>query len=175
MKRKTLSKIFNILASVAIVVGSFTNTTVFAAEETSEPVTEITDEPIITAGTETLPLGWYLITQHFTVYNDNLSPVKTVQGRYLKLKFNWMVADTDTGLGGEIITIQIRDAITGQTLLTDTSSVSGKWILKPYEHEFDLGYAGRQIQIYTDVSSNGVSNGNYRSADFYNYQSYVHN
>lgn len=181
MRTKKISRFIGMLMAVAMLVGSFSATNVFAAEPKKTVVTETvandSGDAVTRAGTETLPLGWYLIQQHFTITNNNLSPVKTVSGRYMKLKFSWMVSTADKGLGGETITIKIKDATTGRYInnLTVTDTVSDKWILMPFECTYDLGYAGRKIQIFTDVSSSGSSNGNYRSADFYDYQTYVYN
>lgn len=183
MKTRIFSRFVGMLTAIAMSVGCFGATTAFAAEtETSvnsekEVLTEESNNAITRSGPETLPLGWYLIEQHFTITNNNLSPVKTVEGRYMKLKFSWMVSTDDRGLGGEVITIKFKDVDTGQYInsLTVTDTVSDKWILMPFECTYDLGYAGRRIQIFTDVSSSGASNGNYRSADFYDYQTYVYN
>lgn len=183
MKTKFFTRAMGMMMAFVMLFGCFGTINAFAAE--SDTTVAVEDEtpndsgskPILKAGTETLPLGWYMIQQHFTITNNNLSPVKTVSGRYMKLKFSWMVSTQDTGLGGEIITIKIKDATTGNYIsgLTVTDTVSDKWILMPFECTFDLGYAGRKIQIFTDVSSSGSSNGNYRSADFYDYQTYVYN
>ena len=95
----------------------------------------------------------------------------------MRLIFSWSVSTEDKGLGGEIITIKIKDVETGNYIdnLTITDTVENKLLLAHFERTFDLGYAGRKIQIFTDVSSLGESNGHYRSADFYDYQSFVYN
>lgn len=176
MRTKKISRFMGMLMSIVMLVGSFCANNVWAADP-EETFTNDNSDVITRAGTETLPLGWYLIQQHFTITNNNLTRVKTVSGRYMKLKFSWMVSTEDKGLGGEIITIKIKDATTGKYIdnLTVTDTVSDKWILMPFEYTFDLGYAGRKVQIFTDVSSSGSSNGHYRSADFYDYQTYVYN
>lgn len=181
---KRFSHISGLLMAVTMIFTCFGATTAFAAEVSPEVIAieetgeyaNITNTVMPRAGEETLPLGWYLIEQHFTVTNDNLSPVKTVSGRYMTLKFNWMVATDDQGIGGEIVTIRLVDPDTQEFLTVPiTTEVADKWLLVPFEVTFDMGYAGRRIQIYTDVSSNGTSNGHYRSATFYDYQTNVYN
>lgn len=177
MKKRLLS----VIAVIAMILGCFSGSVAFASEPDESSV--ITSGSTVAtgvqprAGEETLPLGWYLIEQHFTITNNNLTKVKTVQGRYLTLDFSWMVSTEDKGIGGEYLTIKIKDASTGQYIsgLVATDGVEDKWQLRTFQHTFDLGWAGRKIQIFTDVSSLGQSNGYYRAADFYDYMSYVYN
>lgn len=182
MQKKRTNKIVAMFMVILMTISVFGNVTVFAAESkdseiiVAESKSENNNGISMLAGTETLPLGWYTISQSFTVTNNNLSPVKTVSGRYMKLKFSWMVATSDQGVGGAIVTIRLVDPSSGDYITVPvTSSVSDKWVLTTFEVIFDLGYANRQIQIFTDVSSNGTSNGHYRSATFYDYQTYVYN
>lgn len=172
MKKKNLFLIATIVMSLVILFGSFSNVSVQASA--NDDGTEI----MPMAGEETLPLNkWYTISTHFEVTNNNLTRVKTVKGRYLTLKFSWMIATDDADIGGAKITVKIKDASTGKYIngLVKTSKASDKWVLVPVEMKFDLGKANRKIQIFTDVSSTGKVNGKYRSAEFYNYQSYVAN
>ena len=107
MRTKKISRFMGMLMSIVMLVGSFCANNVWAADP-EETFTNDNSDVITRAGTETLPLGWYLIQQHFTITNNNLTRVKTVSGRYMKLKFSWMVSTEDKGLGGEIITIKIK-------------------------------------------------------------------
>lgn len=124
------------------------------------------------AGVETLPLGWYLISSSFTVTDYNYTPLKTVEGRYLKLRFK-AVVDGENPLA---VRIKIRDYDTKEFLDVDDaiffmSNQSGDNTFTTAQ--FDLGYAGRKIQIYTQLESSYDISG--ESVIFTNYQSYVYN
>ncbi len=183
MKLKLFYRFLRVTLIVATMMISYFNDVPAFAAETKQTINNeeqtIYDgsNAVTRAGQETLPLGLYLISKNFTITNNNLTPIKTVQGRYMRLIFSWSVSTEDKGLGGEIITIKIKDAETGNYIdnLTITDTVENKLLLAHFERTFDLGYAGRKIQIFTDVSSLGESNGHYRSADFYDYQSFVYN
>ena len=177
MKKKSLFHIATIM-SLVMLLNIFNNVNVFAKDSNSTSTMTSDNEIMPMSGEETLPLNkWYTISTHFEVTNNNLTRIKTVKGRYLTLKFSWMIATDDAGIGGAKITVKIKDASTGKYIngLVKTSKASDKWILVPVEMKFDLGNANRKIQIFTDVSSTGEVNGKYRSAEFYNYQSHVTN
>ena len=61
---------------------------VFAAEEDVYRDYEVENNSNVRSGVETFPLNqWYLVSTNFSVHDYNYTPVKTVQGRYLKIKF----------------------------------------------------------------------------------------
>lgn len=183
MKTKKFSHFVGIALAITVLFGAFNPVTALATEKSEssvskyESVTNVDETPVSRAGAETLPLGTYRISDLFTVTDSNLTPVKTVAGRYLQLNFWWRVSPYDKGISGEIITIKIKDANTGQyiTNLVATDTTDSNSLYKYCKCTFDLGYSWRRIQIFTDVSSSGASNGNFRSAEFSQYNSTVYN
>ncbi len=158
-----------LLATVMLTSTMFSANNVFAAEKNEPAVESIKPR----AGEETLPIGYYSIGA-FTFRNTNLTPVKTVAGRYMQLVLAYSVASSDQGLGGIRLTVQIRDAYTGAVIGSYQGTVERGATTYAYP-SFDLGYAGRRIQFFFDASSSGASNGNYRSAYIQNFTSVVTN
>lgn len=116
------------------------------------------------AGTEVLPLGDYIIGS-FTFTDTNLTPVKTPAGRYIRLFMGFQKASIDAGLGNVSLTVNIRDARTGQIISQNYKAdnpTPGIWSMLITD-QIDLGYANRPIQIWFDATSMGQSNGNFRS------------
>ena len=126
------------------------------------------------AGEEVLPIGYHSIGS-FVFYNNNLTPVKTVEGRYLQLMLGYSVASSDSGIGGIRLTVQIRDAYTGAVIGSYQGTVERGATTYATTQSFDLGYAGRKVRIFFDASSSGASNGNYRSAYIQSFTSHVTN
>lgn len=125
------------------------------------------------SGVEVLPYGSYEIG-NFTFTDCNYTPVKTVEGSVISLSLLFKKASIDQGTGPVKLTIQICDE--------NCNPISPKWTYSMSENsvmmgattpDFDLGYAGRKIRIFTDASSVGASNGHYRSITFDYFGSYV--
>lgn len=139
----------------------------------SVPIYASENNPIITreslddnakAGTEVLPLGDYIIGS-FTFTDTNLTPVKTPAGRYIRLFMGFQKASIDSGLGNVSLTVNVRDARTGQIISKNYKAdnpTPGIWSMLITD-QIDLGYANRPIQIWFDATSMGQSNGNFRS------------
>lgn len=128
----------------------------------------------LAAGEETLPYGWYEVGS-FSFTNYNLTPQKTVPGRYLALSILYSKPTWDAGIGDVKLTIDVRDANTGVSITgkMDFGKVSDGNIKSFTQPVIDLGYSGRKIQIWFDASSAGVSNGNYRSLTIHSFRTYV--
>jgi hypothetical protein len=127
------------------------------------------------AGEETLPVGtWYDIGS-FSFTNVNFSPWKTVEGRYLTMRVDFHKPTWDAGLGEVKLTMDIRDAYTGQSIYGPfvVGTTSGTTVVSCVYYNIDLGYAGRVIQFWFDASSVGTSNGNYRSLTIDIFRVYV--
>lgn len=160
-----------VMAMVAIMaITSVTTTSVFAKDIESE-TSNTTVQP--RAGVETLPYGGYSIGA-FTFTDTNLTPVKTVQGRKISLFINFTKAASDRGIGPVKLSVQIRDtagnALSDVYTYSQTNENDELLLIVP---EIDLGTTGRQIQIWFDASSVGASNGNFRSIEVFDFQSYV--
>lgn len=130
----------------------------------AEVETPVSVEP--RAGVETFWLDKTYDVGSFTFKNNNTTPTKTVQGRYLYTFLEIQRASSDQGIASTPIkvTVDILDASTREVIdgivyyLNTTDSLS-------HGFEVDLGYAGRQICYRFDASSyNGPTNGYYRSA-----------
>lgn len=120
------------------------------------------------AGTETLPIGYTRIGG-FTFTDTNLTPVKTVSGRYMNIFLHFKKADIDAGIGNVKLTVNVRDANTGQIISPTyvwTADPENKVYTSVVLPKVDLGYSNRRVQIWFDASSTGQSNGNYRSITF---------
>ena len=169
MKTKRRKRFLGILLVTVMLTSTMLSANVFASEKDEQVTENITPR----AGEETLPIGYYSIGA-FTFRNTNLTPVKTVAGRYMQLVLAYSVASSDQGLGGIRLTVQIRDAYTGAVIGSYQGTVERGATTYAYP-SFDLGYAGRRIQFFFDASSSGASNGNYRSAYIQNFTSVVTN
>lgn len=147
--RKRLCSLFAIM----LLVLSSTGTTYAAGVETLEPgITEMGD---------------------FVFFNNNTTPVKTINGSKVTIYVNWRRADglygapnADTGIGDVKLTMQILDstgnAITSpQVFYYDDTAVDG---YVTDEISLDVT-SGQKIKIFMDASSvdPSSSNGNYRS------------
>jgi len=179
MKKINFSRAIGTLMAVLTLVTCFGANTVFAAEVENKPeMVETTDSIVPYAGVETLPLGWYTISSDFTIDGHNYTPCKTVQGRYMKLNFNCTNATTQSALSGVVIKIYIRDYNT-QQLIPGASyicTIANDGTYNIETSTFDLGYAGRKVQIYTELSSiRDYADTMERSVRFTNYRSYVSN
>lgn len=181
MKRKMISRIANTVMAVAVAVGCFGSNPVFATESEVEnaPVVAETNEAITPySGVETLPLNqWYLISQNFSITHHNYTPCKTSQGRYLKLDIRTMLSlDLDKGSGPVRVTIKIRDYNTRKFIPgAESTFTMDRNVLMTGEPVFDLGYAGRKVQIYTEVRSINSSDPTNRTIEFFDFSSYTYN
>lgn len=150
----------------------FTPMTALAAELENEPFeveAPFTIEP--RGGVETLPLGEYLISSSFTITDYNYTPRKTVQGRYLQLKFNAFLYNTTDPLA---VRIKIRDYNTREFIGSQETIIflGSNMISNSFTSEkYDLEYAGREVQIYTEFSSANPGD----TVQFTNYRSIVSN
>ena len=169
MKTKRRKRFLSILLATVMLTSTMFSVSAFAAEKNEPAAENITPR----AGEETLPIGYYSIGA-FSFRDTNLTPVKTVAGRYMQLVLAYSVASSDQGLGGIKLTVQIRDAYTGAVIGSYQGTVERGATTYAYP-SFDLGYAGRRIQFFFDASSSGASNGNYRSAYIQNFTSVVTN
>ena len=118
------------------------------------------------SGTETFYLNHNYYVGSFTFTDQNTTPVKTVQGRYLYTYFNMSRASIDQGIPTTpiVVTVEVIDANTYQVIKTAYYYLSTSGYLGD-GFETDLGYAGREIRYRFDASSyNGPTNGHYRSA-----------
>lgn len=121
---------------------------------------------VYAAGVETFKLNNEYDVGSFTFTDGNITPTKTVEGRYLYTYFKMSKASSDQGVAGTRIkvTVEVLDASTKQILGT------AYYIIDPGKSmdggfETDLGYAGRRICYRFDASTyNGPTNGYYRSA-----------
>lgn len=137
-------------------------------------VTPVSAQDMTTrAGVETLPYGSYEIGG-FTFTNTNLTPVKTVAGSKFRFDGVFCKAASDRGIGPVKLTVQVRDANTGEVISTWVSEQSREDMDAIFLSDtIDLGYAGRKIQFWFDASSVGQSNGHYRSIEIMNFSTYV--
>ena len=174
MKKIKLSRIISIFMVAVSLMTNFGVATVFAAES-NEPVKGVEADEIVEprAGTETLPLGWYTISSKFSIKGHNTTPVKTVSGRYLKLDYDLTKSATSEPIA---VRIKIKDYNTGQYIggediffVTQNATTTGCRTIT-----FDLGYAGRRVQIYTYIE-NAWSYTEHTASliTFSNYKSYV--
>lgn len=175
MKKIKFSRAIGTLMAVVTLATCLGANPVFAAEvdevEVIDQQTETEGSIIPYAGTETLPLGYYTISSRFSITGHNYSPIKTVQGKYLKILYTATLNVEDFQL--ESGRIKIIDANTKE-VLSDSPLICGNGTGSYQTLDTNLGYEGRKIQIYTVVtSSNGQEVQN--TVTFTNYQSYVHN
>ena len=174
MRHSLLSKTLCMFCALLIALSSAISTPVFAAEEDVYRDYEVENNSNVRSGVETFPLNqWYLVSTNFSVHDYNYTPVKTVQGRYLKIKFSWMVGDY--GMGGETITIRMYNPNTHSFITGSAVSSVDPGYLQTFEATFDLQYSGRKIQIFTDVSPSSTGSGTGRTANFYNFEVYTYN
>lgn len=175
MKKIKLSRNFAIIMAIMTLVCSLGTTTAFAAEPEGD-VSTVTETSAIEprAGTETLPLGWYTISSKFSIRGHNTTPVKTVQGQYLRLSYNATKGATSEPLA---ILTRIKDYNTGEFIGgTDVFLISDKATTAGFTTiQFDLGYAGRKVQIYTYIQDARSATENTSLVTFTDYQSYVYN
>ena len=129
------------------------------------------------SGFDTFPLNaWYFVGS-FSFTNYNITPVKTVEGRYLTIAVDFYKPTWDAGLGEVKLTMDVWDAYTGASITGQfvVGITSGTTIISVPIYNLDMGYAGRQVQIWFDASSAGASNGNYRSLTIDYYRVYTSN
>lgn len=136
--------------------------------------------PVSAAGVETLPVGIYNISlDGFSFQGSNLTPVKTVSGKSLRLvgTASWC-PERDQGIQTTPIqlVIEIRDASTGQRIGNQYTKIinpgqQGVAFDTPF---WNLGRTGRRIQIFFESNSiNGPMNGGYRALNIDYLVSYV--
>lgn len=166
---------------IMMLLSSIIATPVHAAERETvktENVSEETDIMPRAGNNEVLPLGGPHVIGNFTFTNTNLTPTKIPEGRYVDFIILFKKASNDAGLGNVKLTLNVRDAITGQIIsknfvqVADTNPYAGTILATNY---IDLGYANRPIQIWFDASSTGQSNGNFRSIEIMRFSSFVKN
>lgn len=173
--KKFRRNIVVLIMSLIVAVSMCGISTVFAAEYTNAENDCISSMnlPMPRAGTEILPKGIYFIGG-FTFTNDNLTPVKTVEGSKIAFSISFRKASIDTGIGNVKLKFQVRD-INGSALspvMEEVANTDGSVATLATDY-IDLGYPGRKIQLWMDASSTGTSNGNYRSIEIYNWCSFV--
>lgn len=135
------------------------------------------------AGTETLDPG---LTEmgDFVFFNNNTTPVKTINGTNASINISWRKADglygapnADTGIGDVKLTVKILDssgnALTGTHVFyyDDATAVNGYM-----NNEINLNVTqGQKIRVFMDASSvnPSQSNGNYRSIYIRNFWAFV--
>ena len=169
MKTNRRKRFLGIVLAAVMLASTMLSTSVFAAEEHDT----LTENVVPRAGEETLPIGYYSIGS-FTFRDTNLTPVKTVAGRYMQIMLGYSVASSDQGLGGIRLTVEVRDAYTGAVIGRYQGTVE-RGATAYASPTFDLGYAGRRIQFFFDASSSGASNGNYRTAYIQSFTAHVTN
>ncbi len=131
----------------------------------------------LASGFETFPLGsWYMVGS-FSFTNYNITPVKTVEGRYLTMIVDFYKPTWDAGIGEVKLTMDIRDASTGASITGQfvVGVTSGTTIISVPIYNLDMGYSGREVRIWFDASSVGASNGNFRSLTIDYYRVYTSN
>lgn len=176
MKTTKLSWNISTLMAIVTLISFLEPTTVFATEDQIVSYTSETTNAIEPrAGTETLPLGWYTISSRFNITGHNTTPVKTVRGRYLKLNYTITKPVTSEPIA---IIVEVKDYNTGIKLgssdvfFMNENSGTAKWeTIEPY----DLGYAGRKVQIYTRIDLGNSHKELSQAVTFTNYKSYVYN
>lgn len=125
------------------------------------------------AGVETLEPG---ITEmgDFVFFNNNTTPVKTINGSHVTIYVNWRRADglygapaADEGIGDVKLTMRIIDANTNTALTSDQVFYYDNTAVNGYvTDEISLDVTqGQKIKIFMDASSvnPATSNGKYRS------------
>ncbi len=177
MKKMKFFRVISTLMAVVTLATCLGMNPVLAAEldEVEAVEQQVETESSITpySGVETLPLGDYLISSRFSVTGHNYSPVKTVQGRYLRILYKATLNVVDFQLQPgriKIIDYYTKEVLSDSSLCcsSNNSGVSYQTV------DTDLGRAGRKIQIYTVVtSSNGQEVQN--TVTFTDYRSRVHN
>lgn len=173
MTKTSVSRFIGAIALALVLLVGFTTTRAFAAEPDN-----IFGMVQPRSGVETLPLNtWYTISSHFSIDGHNYTPVKTVEGRYLKLNINTCLSlDEDKGNGPVRVTIKIRDYNSRNFISGAVSTFTmERGVLMTGQPVFDLGYSGRKIQIYTEITSLNSSDPATRVIDFYDYRSYSYN
>jgi hypothetical protein len=74
------------------------------------------------------------------------------------------------------VTIKIRDYNSRNFISGAVSTLTmERGVLMTGQPVFDLGYSGRKIQIYTEITSLNSSDPATRVIDFYDYRSYSYN
>lgn len=95
-------------------------------------------------------------------------------GRKISLTIGFKKASNDVGIGNVKLKVQLRN--TNGTAITPVyefyANANGEFA-QAVTPIIDLGYTGRKIQIWTDASSAGASNGQYRSITVSNVVSFV--
>lgn len=125
------------------------------------------------AGVETLAPG---ITEmgDFVFFNNNTTPVKTINGSHVTIYVSWRRADglygapnVDQGIGDVKLTMRIIDANTNAALTSDYVFYYDGTAVDGYvTDEISLDVTqGQKIKIFMDASSvnPATSNGKYRS------------
>lgn len=173
--KKTISRFTSILLSILTLVCVAFPVSAFAAEPDTvvTPEVQTSNQEIVPyAGVETLPYGWYDIGT-FSFTRSNVTPVKTVSGRYLTLSIGYRTSAADTGSGPIRLTVRVKDYYTGQYIDTYVfNSCSGYDYPSFSLWKIDLGSTGRRVHICFEVeSANGDSTS--RRADIIYFRSYV--
>ncbi len=162
-------KVISLLLAVIMIVGVLP-TAAMAAEVPAKGEEVISPR----AGTETLPYGWYDIGTFSFTGGGNLTPVKTVAGRYLSLEIAYQQSSKDHNGNPIKLTIKIKDYNTGNIIATrDWGTVGGGTYITAHKEKFDLGRTGRKVQIWFILSTPGVSSAPDRTVDIIGFKSYV--
>ena len=172
---KTISRFTSMLLSILILACLAFPASAFAAEPdiSVTPVVQTSTQEIVPyAGVETLPYGWYDIG-NFSFTRSNVTPVKTVSGRYLTLSIGYRTSAADTGYTYIYLTVRLRDYYTGQYINTYVFNTCNGYDYPSFaQWQVDLGSTGRRVYICFEVeSANGGSTS--RRADIISFRSYV--
>lgn len=187
MRKKNI--VLVLLMTIVVLTGNFSSLLTYAKEESDVTVVDDFEdscddtEIMLRAGAETLPMGEYHIG-NFTFTNNNLTPRKTMpsNARTWSLYIKFRKADSDAGIGQVKLTVQIRRADGTVVASATTKDNSGEYSGGNYYRRYaSLAMPtisvkpGEQYHIWVDASSvnPSESNGNYRSIDILDIQSYI--
>ncbi len=110
------------------------------------------------SGVETLPLDTWYFVGSFSFTGYNITPVKTVEGRYLTIYVDFYKPSWDSGTGGVKLEIAIKDYYTGSLITNFVSMGTSTGNTVSNSTTFDLGYSGRKVHIYfKEKSADGSS------------------
>lgn len=109
----------------------------------------------------------------FTFTNRNTTSPKKVLGTKVRFEGQFRKAPGDQGIGNVVLTLRLKDTngnfITGEYKVT----ASGTGFTSFKTPDWNIGYYGREICLWSDASSAGASNGHYRSIQFTNLRAIV--
>lgn len=186
MRKKNIVMV--LLMAIVVWAGNFSSILAYAkdpAESTLEDTEDSYDDTgiVLYSGAETLPMGEYHIGS-FTFTNNNLTPRKTMPNgaSTWSLYVKFCKASSDAGIGQVKLTVQIRRTDGTVVASTTVKDNSGEYSGGDYYRRYASAILptisvrpGEVYQIWVDASSvnPSQSNGNYRSIDILDIQSYI--